>query len=628
MQIKRIWANCYLLVSAFFSYAIVALHYFPSLGFTLSFITLASLVLISKSKKSKDDWFWYFFIISFSLCLILRANTFLTLLNLVAISYLGSIFILGPVAHQGPAELIFSPLSAFFSALAAKAEFDFGNKFNKEKLVKLFASLAITWIVLVLIIPLLSFANPLFKNAVINVLSFFPLKELLQKLFTENAMMGLARLLVFLFSIFLLPRMLILAGKNKKFPPVKAITPPFSLLIPKLCTALVLVIFFITQLQLYFVGNATLQALNYSHSRYARETFAHLSIVSLIVFALLYYEWGKNKWSRFFSYILLLFALFLNLVGLKSDLDYVSAWGFTQKRLYGFSVIAWLMAMFGLYYDKSWRNLKQSLFVKNIIYLTSILLIIINLANFDYLIAHFARARTGEGIDYNYLSLLSTDSKSYKKNFLSLAGLVSATENPDYKLVSAARRLERKIKNLQNKYQNLDWQTFNLSEYLEYRKTKDINTDDYYTLLYVARGYIENPQFVRDGPFSGRVVNLEPFSQTASVPAVRIKEASPRPQVYNPAPSDLVKVKVLNLNPNLQSCNIKIYDSGNKLLSSQSLDDNGVFPHYFGKGNFVLILYRYTKKLDTNGEITQEVAKQIPYTVNDDSNLSIDFNSF
>jgi hypothetical protein len=222
--------------------------------------------------------------------------------------------------------------------------------------------------------------------------------------------------------------------------------------------------------------------MGYTNSQYAREVFAQLSIVAFITFLLLFGDPSKAKNSRFLTYMLIIESFFLCGVGLKSVFDYTTNWGFTQKRLYGYSEVFWILGalLIFLYYFKN--NIEKSKFVRLLTGYSIFILLLINITNFDYIIYHYAKSRTGNGDDYLYLSELSTDAHAYK-NHLTLT-MNAVKKEPTYEKTWPAHVVLHKIEDLQKKYKTIPpIGSFNISEYLEYRDIKDIPTEVYNTQL-------------------------------------------------------------------------------------------------------------------------------------------------
>lgn len=408
-----------LLISAVFSYLLVVPGHFPYLGIGVFFIVLSSLVFVFKKEKSVNLWFLYGLTLLFSTFIFYRVNSFLVFLNMIAVIYLGSILTLGNKEDRNFYDLLMSPLVVFFQSLKIKSKYKIKltSRVSPEKFSGLILSIFITALVLLVIVPLLSYSNPFFSKVVTDFFDFVNFQRLIEILFKENFFIYLARILLFLVFALVIPRLLTFMNIPSGKPPILGLSLPINnLLIPKVVTGAVLAVFFITQTQLYFATGETLNTLGYSHSQYAREIFAHLSIVTLIIFSLVYSDRTKNYWSKLLTYLLIAEAIFLNLTALKSVYDYSSNWGFTQKRLYGYTGVAWIFGLFLLFLYKYHQDLKNSKFVKSVLFWLVFTLLAINILNFDYIIYHYAKSTTYEGVDHYYLSRLSTDAQSYREH--------------------------------------------------------------------------------------------------------------------------------------------------------------------------------------------------------------------
>src|SRR5690606_29680773 len=126
----------------------------------------------------------------------------------------------------------------------------------------------------------------------------------------------------------------------------------------------------------------------------------------------------------------------------------------------------------------------------------------INIANFDYLIAHHSKARTQSGTDYVYLTNLSPDALYYKETLSSLVGQIEGSTAQEHEKIIAAYRVLEKIEWLKRKYgDNTPVNSFNFSEHQEYRNLRDISTQEYRKRLSdVQQRY--NSQEKRDSNYS------------------------------------------------------------------------------------------------------------------------------
>jgi hypothetical protein len=470
-------------ISALFSYLVLVQYHFPSFGISLSAIILATTIYLLKKQKTKHITIVYILTLVISTFLVIRANGFLTFLNIVATIYLGSMLIVDKKS-KGFIETLLAPPTAILKSLLVNNKYYYQktkqikNK-KKQKRYNLIVSVLITIFLLVIIIPILSYANPIFNRLVENTLGEINLENIIKSIFGENLVIFTYRLFFFAILALIIPRFLSLSNdKERKVSLFKIPTIKLDLIIPKTSVSIILLIFLITQAKLYLSTEDVLIQLGYTHSQYAREVFAHLSVVSIIIFILLYSEKAKNKLSKLLTYLLVIEGVFLNLSALKSVYDYSSNWGFTYKRLYGFSLVAWIFGAYAIYFLVTNYKLSKTYLVRGLVYLTSFILITINVLNFDYIIYHFAKSTTHSGIDHHYLSKLSPDSYSYKKHLK----LLMSEDKYDSDLTDkmrAASRIVGKIEYLRKKYEKFDVRMYNLAEYSTYKNTLDLDLEAY-----------------------------------------------------------------------------------------------------------------------------------------------------
>ena len=115
--------------------------------------------------------------------------------------------------------------------------------------------------------------------------------------------------------------------------------------------------------------------MDYSNSMQTNEVFAQLSIVALVIFGLVYNDKSRKESAKISTYVLLIQAVFLTFVALKSVFDYSTTWGFTQKRLYGYAVILWILGLLISFTYKYVKEVSNTFFIKtSIIYSAFILL--------------------------------------------------------------------------------------------------------------------------------------------------------------------------------------------------------------------------------------------------------------
>lgn len=485
-----------LAIAAIFSFLIYVPGHFPYLGISLTLATLATLVFYFKKEKKLLDTVFFFFTLAFSFFVVYRANGFLIFLDILAVFTYGSLMAL---SHKEEKHLNFfqfftAPIRVFFESLKSKNIFVFNfdlqlHKFTnikQEYIRQLAVSLTISILLLLIVVPLLVSANPLFGKVIGDVITFFNIETLLRNIFSANYLVFFTRLCIFIIFAVFLPRLLTYINLPKNYEQkLMDLFQSLPLLLPKIVIAGILILFFITQAQLYFATKETLESLGYTHSKYAREVFAQLSIVSFIILGLVYNDKSKRKLSKILTYLLILEGIFLTFIALKSVYDYTTNWGFTHKRLWGYTGVFWMFGALGIFFYSYIRTMRREFFVKAALLLSGFMLIAVNVANFDYLIFHFRKSTTHSGVDYLYLARLSSDALSYNEHLQILVETYKADSKNQYSevVLPAANRLLNQISLLQEKYQNVDFRTFNASEFKQYQSIKTINTKEYHNIF-------------------------------------------------------------------------------------------------------------------------------------------------
>lgn len=476
--------------SALASFLSIVFYSFAYTGVALSLVILASLVYIFKSDKSRFSGILFLLILILSSLIFFRANEFLLLLNIVFVFLLGSIMALPEGyfnANSGFLNFLISPVFLFFRSISIKNVYDLNlrqlledkSKPSREKTIEVLISLAISLILLLVIIPLLSSANPVFNKLLDNFLDLFYLKGFFKWFFSDSISIWIFRAIFFGLLAFFIPRVLTYVRNGQEKSELKLVSLRYlNFIIPKAIISIVLFIFFLTQLQFYFSTSETLLAMGITQSQYAREVFAQLLVVALIIFGLVYNSREKSKASKVLTVLLVLEGIFLTSIALKSVSDYSYNWGFTHKRLWGFTMVFWLYGIFSFFIYKYLKGLKDTVFIKGVVIFSGITLITVNVLNFDLLIYKYRKSTTHSGVDYQYLSNLSVDSGSYIDQVINLNSKIATTVRNSEEYYSYYHPLSRlliKIDRLQKKYRRIDIRSFNLSEYLQYQKIKSID---------------------------------------------------------------------------------------------------------------------------------------------------------
>lgn len=478
------------------TYLIITFRYFPHLGLFIFFTSLALITFKYKKSKTTVDYLLTGTIIILSFCLFYWAPTVTTLLNVVAILYLGAILALRNTNtfNFSLIETLLAPIQIVLETIVTKNTFinridqenDENIKLSKEQRSEIVTGSIISIIVLAVIVPLLASANPIFNSWL-----DFNIPDLIVDFFNDG---GIVKVIFFSVLMFFIPRYLIRTRIEKRQIIEKIDKDKgFENLIPKVVTIVVLFLFFISQIQLYFASTEYLEAIGYSNSRQTNEVFYQLAVVILVILGLVYKDRSKRLKHAIATYILAAQGIFLTFIAVNSDVTYIQNWGLTYKRLYGLFIIAWVVGMLIAGVGEYVKELKNNEFIKFSVLYTAFLLILVNISNFDYLIFHYSKSTTHIGTDYLYMSKLSSNARSYVEMVETLKPELQnivESENLEYSEQTANNLyalevVNQNIVDLRRKYESneYDFRMFNYSEYKEYKRTKEIDTEEVKELL-------------------------------------------------------------------------------------------------------------------------------------------------
>ena len=168
-----------LLLSIVFSFILIGTNAFPYLGLTFTIITLTLVIFYFKNDKSLSIILLTVAITILATFLTLRTNTFLINLNLVTI-----LFLLGLLIHHSQKRrwyalsLFTSPFQIFEALFSTRNTLSLplhktkDIKIDNDLIKKASISSVITILTLLIIVPLLSYSNPIFKS---YIAAFFDL---------------------------------------------------------------------------------------------------------------------------------------------------------------------------------------------------------------------------------------------------------------------------------------------------------------------------------------------------------------------------------------------------------------------------------------------------------------------
>lgn len=461
----------------------------PYFGFALTWVAVSSVVYWYKPIKTRFTKLSYILSLVLSFCFMWRANPLLTLFNFIGAVGLTTVMAImyEEETLPGVLRMLFSPLTVFMKTMSTQIQYsaevrsDAVQKYLKKlKFQESFVSILVTVVSLGIIIPLLASSNPFFKNAFDESIALLNLERLWRLLQGwQFSAWTVAQLAVFGFLLVAVPRLIAYLALQKKRAQ-QPTTAERSMLLPKLMVAAVLLLFFATQIQLYVASDAQLLAVGSTPSQRTQEVFGQLSVVIGVVLSLLYFFRSYAQRERQLSLILLVESGFLTAIAFSSVYQYALNFGFTFKRLWGIAVVFWLVAVLLMYARAYWQKVANEYVVQQLLLISAVALVLVNVMNFDYLIAHVHRPRTGAGTDYEYvLHNVSSDARAEK---LLLAAFAQQEQSDDVSVASIARFNQLvvlgNIERLQQAYDKLDLRTLNLSQLLAYRAVADVRIDE------------------------------------------------------------------------------------------------------------------------------------------------------
>jgi Domain of unknown function (DUF4173) len=477
---------------------LISSNSFNYLGWSVFGVSLIAIALVTKIKRTNLDWFFAVAAILSVLNFVARTNG----LNLY-FSFGLYLYALGWLVVKLPSDrflqvfhLVVPYLHALINVFGSKDNFprlitkpvQINNipkivenhieisetkQNNPDKTQQVITNTIITILVLAIILPLLSFANPQFGKYIQDFINLQWIKDILNWL-SENILSAamILRLLIIGFLYMFTPRLI---SHCKTYVPIELeVKKDFAIYIPKIVTVFTLFAFLAVQLQTTL--NPSL--LTKSAGNIANETFFHLSVVCLVAFGLIYMNFKDKLSTKIWSLILLGQTLILGGIAFQSDWSYVANWGLTHKRLYGFSIISLVVGAIAIFTYFAFKNNRKM--IQGFAILFCGVSVITNFINMDKMI-YQNPPKEATGIEQSYVNELSFDTGNLKQRY-SLA--VSKYNTIPKEAFGSLLRCEEtswlenynnQIKYLKNKYSNstviLDW---NYSEYVNYIGIKNI----------------------------------------------------------------------------------------------------------------------------------------------------------
>ena len=222
---KSFKSRTYLLTAALsflFSCLVITFGFFPSFGISLSLIIFA-LFTYRYVRKGLDTKLFLILSLIFSSFLFVRSEPLVSFFNFWAAIYFGILMLTSPgKKSDGFVGYLFLPISLFFKTLFTKSkyypEFNESKKnLKKIKVSEVVFGVVVSFFVLAVILPLLSSTNPIFENALGNLLKIINLENLIEYIGVEVIFLWCVRMIFFFAFLFIIPKVLTLIEKEDDY---------------------------------------------------------------------------------------------------------------------------------------------------------------------------------------------------------------------------------------------------------------------------------------------------------------------------------------------------------------------------------------------------------------------------
>ena len=437
--------------------------------------------VLAKSHKPADSYFWFVCSVIFSVFIVSFSNPLLTFFNVSILFYSLSALIGSGYKMSLFHGMIFPVLNTVFIFFAkdnnlrlwpTKSQATENKPKQPFQWVKFILTSLISLVVFVIVSLILASSNVFFAEIFGRIFEFFSFLNFFRFIFLDvifNLRFYSAFVLAYIIkkAISYLGDHELQHRLNQDFyggyeATLNFLNKHIGFVWPKIVTGFLILVFFVTQIQLYIAVSSDASA----NQDKVREIFFQLLVVTLIVLSLVFVDTSKKVWHKIVSYFLLFEGFFLTLNALKSNFDYVVGFGLGPQRLYGFA--AGILSIFLILLTaQNVANRKDSWYLKTTLALICVTFIGISLVNFDRLMYDFNAGRSDVSTRPQELS---SDSRALDDVYFEL-------KNKPEKNSDEFNRLEvamDKIEWLQKKESANQWQTFNFSDYFQNQESDEI----------------------------------------------------------------------------------------------------------------------------------------------------------
>ncbi len=383
----------------------------PGIGWSL-FFTMLFVFFLTMFPQEKRNFFVYLLtstgIIS-GIALAGRANDFMVETNL-SILFFSIIFLLILYSVEDAAKHIFAFIrggwALFFGFFRQIGNlFSFAQKNsdkNRLNILRVLKTSAITVLVIVIFVSLLSKADPVFAQIIEDFFGNIEKRFIFSLVLIALATLGCT----------------ISINAQKPINTKLSFLNYYDFIIPLSVLTTLLAVFLAIQFTYLFGGQADLSAFDLTFSEYVRKGFIELLIATFFgilisVIILLKQDHLKAKENKILKLVhfVLLLELFLMLVSaFKRDIIYIDSYGLTRIRIIGGMFLVWLAALFVIIIAANFTKKisKQTILISSVS-LGFVLFVILNTVNLDQLIVDYNAKHFPEKQDIFYNSLLSAD---------------------------------------------------------------------------------------------------------------------------------------------------------------------------------------------------------------------------
>ncbi len=219
--------------------------------------------------------------------------------------------------------------------------------------------------------------------------------------------------------------------------------------------SIMIALFLFVQAQYLFASQDLLKEMGVMLSEYTRRGYAELLIASGLVVVIVSHLIRRSV--KLMSLFLLTEVILLLASATRRVYLYQNQFGFTEIRLLGFLISIWLLGMIIYLVGRTFQRWAHIEMGQVFLCLSVVALLLMHLINVDYQVGVVKQPNLGYGVDYEYISGLSTDAWPAWEQMIRYTEVeapcdTAAGNYTDHDLISYT---------LSNKYSSLEYQSEN-----------------------------------------------------------------------------------------------------------------------------------------------------------------------